>query len=199
MALNSYTNLKTSIVGWAKRTDSLSLLDDFIELAEVEMWKHLRIKELEARSTAVSSGRYLALPTDYMAIRRLRAIVGAESYDLEYRTPGAIDIISASGVPSSYTITTQFEFNRPASATIEAQYYKKPTSLSSSNATNEVLDNYPDVYLFGCLWALWKWGEDLAKSEHYYNMMMTAINGANMEDKKGRYGIARMVKKGSAP
>jgi len=79
------------------------------------------------------------------------------------------------------------------------QYYKKETALSDSNTTNDILTNYPDVYLYGSLWALWKWAMDDIKSAGYYTMFQNAIKGANNEANSGRYTNFRMKKKGSNP
>lgn len=199
MALDSYTNLKTALVNWSKRTDALSHADDFIDLCESEMWRTLRIKEMEATATATATSKDLELPTGYIEMRRLRVLSGSEYYDLDYVTPNGLENKNTSGIPKYFTVTSQINFDRATTNTIEMQYYRKLTSLSASNASNDVLANFPDIYLYGSLWALWKWGADEEKSEYYYRLFMTAINGANNQDKSGRYTNPRMKKKGSNP
>ena len=199
MALDTFGNLKTSIQKWSKRDDSLSLLDDFILLAENEMYKNLRVLELETTAIATATSKDLTLPTGYIEMRRLRAISGNEYYNVIYTTPNGLENQNTSGIPKVYTITSQINFDRATTNDIEMQYYKKEIALSDSNTTNEILTNYPDIYLYGSLWALWKWALDEVKSDYYYSMLQNAIKSANNKAKSGRYTNFRMKKKGSNP
>jgi len=199
MALDTFGNLKTSIVSWSKRTDTLSLLADFILLAEAEMWKTLRIRDMETSSTDTASSKDLALPTNYIEMRRVRAISGGEYYDINFVTPNGLEDQNTSGIPRNYTITDQINFDRATTYDIETQFYAKLTALSDSNTSNAVLSRFPDIYLFGSLWALWRWAMDIEKSEYYYALFQNAIKGANKEDESGRYSNPRIAKKGSTP
>ena len=95
-------------------------------------------------------------------------------------------------VPTYYTVTNQIEFDaQPDQAYVtNLLYYKKLTALSSSNTTNAILDDYPQVYLNGALWQLNVWGENDINAQKYYTLFVKAINGANKTDQKGRYGVA---------
>ena len=41
MAISNYLELKASVQRWAKRGDINSLIDDFIDLAESDIWQNL--------------------------------------------------------------------------------------------------------------------------------------------------------------
>ena len=200
MSLTTYLGLRDAIESWSHRNDVASRLDDFIDLAESEMLKWLRIRDMETRSTAVTSGRYLSLPTDFLEMRRLRMISGAQYFELLQSTPEGMYITQDSGMPKLFTVTSQLEFDRtPDSAyTVEMQYYVKPTALSSSNTTNAILTRYPSIYLFGSLWALYQWALQEDKSEYFYQKFMAAVMSANREDKKGRHGPAPAMRYGGS-
>lgn len=198
MSLTSYLGLKDAIESWSHRNDVASRLDDFIDLAESEMFRHLRIRDMETRTTATTSGRYLALPTGFLEMRRVRLISGAQYFELIYSTPEGMYISQDSGIPGVYTITSQLEFDRsPDSAyTIEYQYYATLTALSATNTSNAVLTRFPNIYLFGSLWALYLWALQEDKAEYYYGKFMQAVQTANREDSKGRHGPAPAMRYG---
>ena len=198
MSLTTYLGLKDSIEAWSHRNDVASRLDDFIDLAESEMLKWIRIRDMETRATAVTSGRYLSLPSDFLEMRRLRMISGAQYFEVLSSTPEGMYITQDSGMPKLYTVTSQVEFDRtPDSAyTVEMQYYGKPTALSATNTSNSILTKYPNIYLFGSLWALYLWALQEDKAEYYYGKLMQAIQTANREDKKGRHGPAPAMRYG---
>jgi hypothetical protein len=200
MSLTTYLGLRDAIESWSHRNDVASRLDDFIDLAESEMLKWLRIRDMETRSAAVTSGRYLSLPTDFLEMRRLRMISGAQYFELLQSTPEGMYITQDSGMPKLFTITSAIEFDRtPDSAyTVEMQYYGKPDAISSTNTTNAILTRYPSIYLFGALWALYQWTLQEDKSEYFYSKFMAAVNSANREDKKGRHGPAPAMRYGGS-
>lgn len=198
MSLTTYLGLKDAIESWSHRNDVASRLDDFIDLAESEMLKWIRIRDMETRATSVTSGRYLALPADFLEMRRMRLISGSQYYDLLSSTPEGMFITADSGMPKIYTVTSQVEFDRtPDSAyTMEMQYYGKPAALSAINTTNSILTKYPSIYLFGSLWALYQWALQEDKAEYYYGKFLAAVQSANREDKKGRHGPAPAMRYG---
>jgi hypothetical protein len=115
MALDTYANLKTAIADWAARTDTsvTDSVDDFIDMAEAKMWKKLRLRSMEQRSTATTStsNRYLALPTDFVAMRRLRLENGDDKYKLRQYDAASLSIQSNSGTPYGFSVTSQIEFD----------------------------------------------------------------------------------------
>lgn len=191
MPITSYTELKTAIVDWSHRGDVATITDDFIDMAESEIWKTLRIRDMEVRSTASLSTRFIELPTGFVEMRRIR-ISGSNSYDLEYRTPEAMNIDDDTGRPRFYTVTSELEFDRTPDSTytLEMQYIRSLTALSSSNTSNAVLSRFPMIYLFGSLWALYTWSLQEDKADFYQNKFLMAIRDANAQDKRGRYGAA---------
>lgn len=203
MSLSDYANLKLEIIKWSHRDDLDLEIDTFIDLAESEMLANsteplqLRGEETLTAFATNTTDRFAALPTGYQSSRKLRIqIVNGESYQLNFRTPGQLNILSSVGMPRFFTITDQIEFERVSDQVYagEIQYYQDFTALSSSNTTNTVLTNHPTIYLFGALWALKKHANEPQDSAGYYQDFINAIRGANDKDKLGRYGPAPMMK-----
>ena len=206
MALDNFDNLKASIVAWSKRSDISNLTDDFILIAESEMYNNesapLRIRAMEARATApVSiSSRFLALPDSFLQMRRLKLNspfgTSTNDTDLTFYAPEQMPLSGLTQIPQFFTVTTQLEFDStPDQAyTIEMQYLNKLTALSDAATTNFILTNYPTIYLYGSLWALFQYSMEQDVAEYYYQKFLTAIQGANATDQAGRYGAAPMVR-----
>jgi len=211
MALANYADLKASIEDWSHRNDVTAKIDDFIDIAEAEMYrdasmggqtyKGLMIREMETRAepTAAPSTRFLALPTQdinskavrFIKMRKLKYTNGGVEFEVQYRSPEQLKVISGSGTPKAFTVTSQIEFNQiPASGTIEMQYYATIKKLNSTDTTNDLLTNHPDIYLNGGLWALFKWARNWDAADRYYQAFRQAIESANRADERGRRGPA---------
>lgn len=198
MSLNNYANLKAAVEDWSHRTDIGSYVDDFISIAEDEMYNNsqspLRVRYMEALDTSAcsTSNRFLALPTNYLEMRRLDLTVNTERKTIRYLTPNQMQISTLGGYPEYFTITTQIEFNRqPDQAYVtNLLYYKKLTALDSTNTTNDILTYYPRIYLYGTLWALFQWARNDEEEAKFYQKFLSAIEGANDSSERGRYGTS---------
>jgi hypothetical protein len=204
MAINTYARLKQSIINWSHRTDISDYVDDVIHLAESEIDKHLlsRHSEQTATATLSTSSRYLALPTRFLKMRRMTLVSGSKKYELKYQAPEQMTVKEESGMPTIYTITSQFEFNKtPDSAyDVEQNYFTTINPLSASNTTNPILTAYPDLYLYGCLIQVAMIEKDFDMVQMYQAKFDRTMLDANKEDRKGRYGPApAIMKEGSTP
>lgn len=206
MALDNFDNLKASIIQWSKRNDQANMIDDYILMAESEMYANefepLRVRTMEARATAPADSRFLELPPLFLEMRRLNITTSEGNSDITYMAPEQLEVRGRTGLPRFFTVTTQLEFDvTPDSAyTVEMQYLRKLTPLSSTNATNDILDNAPTIYLFGALWALFQNSLESDLAEHYYGKFINSIKGANRQTKRGRYGPApKMRIEGTTP
>ncbi|MGB0945015.1 MAG: phage adaptor protein [Marinomonas sp.] len=198
MSFDNYTELKKSIIKWSKRDDLDLLIDDFIRLAETNMFKSdgaheaLEIRGEETTSTASITTKNFALPDNYHSWRSIALVTDNNNNDLLYKAPNALFRRPGTGKPRYFTIGSQVELDiTPDQAyTVEVNYYKKPAALSSTNATNIVLDDHPDIYLNGALYFLFKYAQDSEQANAHQILYIDAINGANQSDRDGRYGPA---------
>jgi hypothetical protein len=197
MALDTYDNLLTQIIEWSHRGDIGPKIPDFIDLAETSMYSNdvelLAVRSMETITTSLTTGEFLALPTDYESFRGIRFLTSSNIGKLTYQAPQQMFNHVAVGRPSFFTIIgNQIQFDRVPDAeyTVQFQYYKKATPLTPSNQTNDILTDYPNIYLFGSLAALFGYAQDTEQEAAYINKFIGAIRGANKADKKGRYGPA---------
>lgn len=181
MALDTYTNLKASIADWLNRTDLTSVIPDFITIAETQIQRKLEESLREGlmlpRNMAANNPSFAltaateseSLPADFLGV--LSFTIDAPTSNptavpqvqLDYIDPQNFAYLkqrrgqnAAQQVPGLYTIIgTSFYFLPIPLTTYTANlwYWQKFTALSGSNATNWILTNHPDVYLYGALCA----------------------------------------------
>jgi hypothetical protein len=117
MALDTYSNLKASIISFSGRDDLSAVLDDFIDMAESEMYGNktqaLRTRAMEARNeyTLSTADRYLALPDNFLAMRQMRIQSGDYEKPLDAETPGSIVVWPGQGIPSRFAVSSNIEFD----------------------------------------------------------------------------------------
>jgi len=158
MAITNYSELKSAIADWLDRTDLTDSIPNFIALTEARHKRDFKLRRLETRVTAntVADQEYYSLPDNYIAMRNIQLNTDPKT-PLEYLTPEQMDRVyagSIKGKPKAYSIMVNDIQLRPTPDSvyqIELLYYKHVNPLSDSNATNEILDNHPDIYLYGAL------------------------------------------------
>lgn len=158
MALTNFTELKSTIADFLNRDDLTSIIPAFIELAESQINRDVRHWRMETRSTGDVDSEYSALPSDWIETISLH-VNGQGTSTLNLASREAIANRRAktedeSGRPRYYAhaVGAIELFPTPDQTyEIELLYYAKLDALSASNATNWLLDEAPDVYLYGAL------------------------------------------------
>lgn len=206
MPLDNFSNLKASIKSRSHRNDvNDNDLTDYVTQCESEFYNNtdaaLRIRAMEVRATNTvdTSSRFLSLPDRFLKMRRLKLndpFNGGCDTDIDYLTPEQMPLCNLVQRPRFFSVTTQLEFDSVPDKeyTIEMQYVQRLTALSDSNPTNVILDEHPNIYLFGSLWALFDDKQEIDVAADYYAKFLRAIAGANATDQAGRYGPAPFIR-----
>lgn len=208
MAITDYSTLKQAILVWTKRDDLDLRVDEFINLAETAMLansvENLKIKEFNSSAdlTLSTTSRNVALPAGYLSNRDVRIVVNDIEHEMDFRTPAQMKTNELPGIPYQFTVTDQIEVNVLPSAAfvIKFQYLQGFTGLSSLNTTNDVITNYPNVYLYGCLAIAFRYAQDTEEERRYFDLFVDAIKGANKKTRQGQYGTRpRIIPRGPKP
>jgi hypothetical protein len=72
MALTTYAELKTSIGDWLNRADLTAVIPDFISLAEAQVERTLRTRQMIVRANASFDAQYGAVPADFLETKSLK-------------------------------------------------------------------------------------------------------------------------------
>lgn len=199
MTITNYTNLKSAIADWLLRDDLTAVIPSFIALAETQMQREIRHHKMMQRAEAEIDTRYFALPADWIETARFHVAgdlptrLELTSMDdmLQLRELNA----NTSGRPTHYAhIGEQLEVFPTPNGTydVELLYYQKIPALSDVNATNWLLTDYPDVYLYGSLMQAAPYLDNDQKMQVWAGLYGSAINSINAESKKARYSGAGM-------
>jgi hypothetical protein len=155
MALNSYSALVTALEGWLNRTDISAQIPDFITLLESRLNRLLRVPQMEAQSTTSADSATVSLPTDFL---QMREVVIDDEVVSAYNPQNLRTLFQSSSAttPMGYAVVGQTLLILPAPDTdnpvgVDMTYYQKIPALTSTSPTNWLLEDHPDIYLYGSL------------------------------------------------
>jgi len=169
MAIETYTQLTTSIADWLGRSDLTAVIPEFVDLFEAHANRVLRVRRMEDLATLTATDGTAPLPDDFLALRRLTWL-GDTGRELEYVHPSYLKMYypdSAQGTPAHYTIEGDLITVKPTDETdLELSYYAKITALTDANS-NWLFNKHPDAYLFGSLAEAHGFTVDLAQLKYW--------------------------------
>lgn len=190
----SYSTLKTEIADFAERNDLTSVIDTFIDFAEAEMQRELKLLEFETTSTVTITDGSGTLPTGFSKARSL-SWDGDTDRKLRYATPDRLDAINASNPSyvSYYTITgSTIKFADEQSGTLNITYMAKFTPLSDSNTTNTILTDHPAAYLYGSMKHLCVYLKDAEGAMGYDALFKAELAAIKKDTQDKRYAGATL-------
>ena len=194
MALTTYTELKASLADWLNRSDLTSVIPDFISLAEAQMERQLRTRQMIVRATAsfAAAAEYGTVPDDFLEVKSIKLDTNPVT-SLTFQTIDSLDQLSnttylSSGKPLYFTVVgNQFRLLPiPDGAyTADLDYYAKLTKLSASVATNWLLTQAPDVYLYGSLLQAAPYLQDDARISVWSSLYLAGLDQLQVADDRG--------------
>ena len=209
MAITNYSTLQTSIANFLNRDDLTSIIPTFISLAEAEFQRIIRHWRMETRvlGTQSAGDDFMQIPADWLETIRMHVTdsTGSTASNAITMTSRAAmaDIRAknrdaATKAPYYYTHADgQFHlYPTPVELTyIELLYYQKIPVLSGSNATNWLLDEAPDVYLYGALKHSAPYLAEDARVAVWEKMYSDSVIAITMAAEKARFSGSGMTLK----
>jgi len=192
MALTSYNELKTSVADWLNRTDLTAVVPDFIALAEAQIERTLRTRQMIVRATASIDTEYSAVPADFLETKSINLNTNPVTA-LQFESIDALDSMKgtmylANGKPLYFGIVGGQIRVLPvpdSTYTAELTYYAKLTKLSSTVATNWLLAQAPDVYLYGALMQAAPYLKDDARIPVWASIYTKGLEELQVADDRG--------------
>ena len=194
MAITNYTELQAAVKSWLHRADLDNLIPDFITLAEVRIYNGddgigsdpLRVTAMKSQDAGTTASQLISFPTGYLQTIRLAGVTGGQNYEMEYVTPDKFSQYeNQAGTPYFYTVLTGSIKVAPSTdMSYIHDYYKKFDSLSADNATNWLLTNAPNAYLYGALLEAMPYINNDARTTLWATAFRGAISGLNKADKQ---------------
>lgn len=162
MDLTTYTGLQAAISSFLNRgdADTLNAIPGFIALAEARMQRDIRRKTVRNDAFAIAT-EATVLPADCAELRSVQPLTGTPTRDrpLKNATPAMLADMRAAtaginGVPRLFAVIDgNIVVSPPPSQSYlhRITYFQKIVPLSGSVASNAVLAEAPDIYLYGAL------------------------------------------------
>jgi hypothetical protein len=139
----------------------------------------VRVIESADNSAAVPTG-YIAQPRNFLEL--IAAQLNGPNWPLQIVSPRVLDGYGARSLGGTRLLAVSgknFRFmDAPGSGTATLRYYQKLETPGGSTV-NDILANYPDVYLYGCLAeaAIFTQGE--AEAQRYLQLYNASVAGLN--------------------
>ena len=179
---------------YLKRNDLSDMYSDFIQMAEARINALMRLSEMEVRSTSTPTSAFWSLPSDFIEMRHIQATASGGAYPIEYLTPEQADDMRRllTGNYKFYTLLDDsieiIPHPTADSATeIEIFYYAKPAALVNSTDTNDVVTNYPNLYLYAILGEAALYREAPQQSEQWLNSFDAFAGQLNTRAQSARF------------
>ncbi len=197
---DDYAGLQAAVeeyLGWDV-DGSIPLL---ISQAEQRMQRDLRLRVMERRGTNITvpggvDNKWLPdkrIPGDWDVFLEMREVClkGAPNVNLDYVAPDAFtDMSYETGAPRAYSIVGRSLMLAPTpdkAYTILLTYYGQIPPLSEAQPTNEMLLNYPDIYLYATLAQSAIFLRQSVPGPDWMALYNEAKNAANYADARARW------------
>jgi hypothetical protein len=148
-----------------------------------------------AETTTTGDVPFYNLPSDLIELRNITYETSdTNSYALNYLSPesGSREYGAyTSGYPRAYTnLGKDIKiYPTPDSAyTLGIYYYSKLIPLSDSVTTNNILDSFPDLYLFGSCLEGAIYLNDTEQTQRFLAIYQKAMNDVREAEEAARYG-----------
>jgi len=159
MSVTNYGELKSTIADFLNRSDLTSVIPTFIDFAEAEFNRNLRVRQMVLRAEAQIDARFSAVPADFIEAKDLVIVTTNPVQPLEFITQQEMaqnrnTIYTAASTPKYFSVVGgQFEFvpTPDQQYSLEMSYFAKIDALSDDADTNWLLTDYPDIYLYTSL------------------------------------------------
>jgi hypothetical protein len=190
MDLTTYSGLQSAVADFLNRDDLTDQIKGFIAIAEARIQRNLRRTTIRNSAFALAaSATSTALPADCGELRTVKANTGTPSSDfsIPFVTVQMLADIAANragtaGYPQAVAVVGTNLLTAPIpdqNYTLEITYFQKLTPLSGSVATNPILLEGPDAYLYGALCAAAPYLEHDERVEVWDTMFSKAIDEMN--------------------
>ena len=168
MALTTYALLKTTIANYLRE-----------------------MVNTDTTITTVSGTQSYSLPTGFLEAQAV--IFQSDPYrTLRFRANGDFyrqyNISKTSGLPSFFTIVGSnilLGVAPDSAKTLQIDYHKTITALSDSNTSNDILTNYPELYLYGSLAESSPFLMQDERLDTWARLYKEALKNANLSSEKG--------------
>lgn len=198
-AIDTYDNLRSTLLDYVDNTDAAAQVDTFIELCHIRLNRALKLEEMSvfAYIATVPSDPWVVKPWvttlgEYQGMRRLK-ITDGYTDALTYVPFTRIDSVQGAnraGRPTWYTVAgDRFRLAPVPDAVyeLEAVYYQRVPTLSPSVQTNVFTEVAGDLLLYGSLLEAEPYLQDDTRVATWKAFFQSGIDDLNKDDQGQKY------------
>lgn len=196
MSINDYSTLKAAIADELARADLTAAIPGFIQLAEGDLNRQLRVRQMMTSISGTSVGNVIPLPADFREMQGLYVTFGGLKLELTPMSPSALATNANyfGGPPIGYveqgdTLTL---VNGPGNMEYSFSYIASIPALSDSAPQNWLIQREPGLYLYSSLTHASPYIKDDARIQVWATIAKAIRNGMKEEDDGARLGGARI-------
>lgn len=189
-AFSDYLDLRTAVVEMVGDAGIADVFDRLTKLAEARFNRDLRTRFQVSQVTLTVSDGIAALPGDFAEAIGVYDAQGREyiGQTLQMQRTGR----------SYYALDGSLL--RGPDGDVAIEYYAKiPTLTERMEASNWLLEQYPDAYLYGVSVEAAKYRRDVDSARALEAMREMAVSDIRADDSRARYSRARVRVKGPTP
>lgn len=186
------------------RADYVAECPTFIALAEKTFGRLIRSRETSFTTTLTTDADgYVALPSDFLRFRSFTSVNGNLSQTLTPLSQGSVaTIFPIDSAESPYYVSIsgdQLRVTPRYAADVVMEYDRRFVDLGPSNATNWVLADHSDLYLFGSLAHAAVWLKDANEAAFYQSQARDILDQINTQFGMDMYNMASVTTEGPTP
>lgn len=192
MQITNYTELKSAVADWLNRADLEQRIPEFVQLAEATLNKVVRTGHMVTKADIplTNGTRIYDVPADMIEPVFMVHDGGADDGEtLEQVSVQQLNWLRKrmrdKGTPRFYAIIGRKIHFAPiadGAINLDLHYYQRLPALQS-NATNLVLTNEPDLYLYTALLHAAPFLKDDAKTQLFGNLVAQQVASAVQQQK----------------
>jgi hypothetical protein len=198
--IGDYADLETKVGQWLDRDDLAPQIPDFVALVEARLNRVLRSVNSEVAALWAVADQFYLLPADFRKLRKLY-IDGSPDQPLVEMSPTAVPSAFSGdpGTPKAFYIEgRQLGFAPPPdqSYTFRATYFQRIPPLTSAAPSNWVLEEHPDIYVWGALMHAALYIRDPEAVSACQSLFDQSIAELQRESRLDRWGVGPLVANG---
>jgi len=192
----NYATLQAAVASALHRaTDTLLLaqMPRFIQLAELDIFRELPLRQIETSASGTTVGATIAIPAGTASIERLSVVTNGRDYSLDYTSPNGIDALATASLPTRYTVENgAIRLLSPPAGNYAYTLYLIPdlTPLSVATPTNWLISNAPDVYYYAVKSQAESWSQDPQSAAESMGMSERAVASIRRKDERRRFPVS---------
>lgn len=197
-SIGNYTDLVAKVALWLDRDDLGERIPDFVALLEARLNRLLRTVLQETLNTIwAPTSAYYSLPDDFRKIRSL-SVRRQDAYpyypgELIEVSPQALMSFNGGEYPRAYAIEGRQLHVVPAPTSekplvLDVNYWRRIPPLGTFQPTNWILQEHPDIYVWGALHQGAIYIRDPEAENACSNLLDQAIGELKTMSRQDQYG-----------